>query len=204
MRIKIHADGSVVVSAPTRISNKEIEKFVEERRDRIEEKQKIFKRRKNELSVKENELLLHGEVYAFQRNAKLGTKTDIDHAQKIITSGLALNEKTYQEKRYKTYAKTYLAARLQEIAELHELSYNKMIIRNAKTNRWTCSSKKNIWLNRRLVKMPEHISDYIICHELAHLLEMNHSPSFRAVVDTLYGNKKAAIGWVKKYGLSLH
>lgn len=48
----------------------------------------------------------------------------------------------------------------------------------------TCSSKGIISLSYALVFLPAELRDYIICHELAHLSEMNHSPRFHRLLDT--------------------
>ena len=46
-----------------------------------------------------------------------------------------------------------------------------------------CTSKKVIQLSRNLMFMPEELIRYVICHELAHLTHMNHSPQFHALCD---------------------
>ena len=46
-----------------------------------------------------------------------------------------------------------------------------------------CSSRKEIALSVVLVFLPEKLREYVICHELAHLSEMNHSPRFHALCD---------------------
>ena len=50
-----------------------------------------------------------------------------------------------------------------------------------------CTVKKVIQLSRNLMFMPEHLIRYIICHELAHLTHMNHSPQFHALCDEYCG-----------------
>lgn len=227
MRIRVNADGSVSVSAPKYVSQAEITRFVESKKDRITEKQNMLEQRKKAYApdLKNNQILLHGEIYTIvhpsmmhasqqitlsqqiitpSQKSQKNKHDTIDHENKHIITNHQLHTKAQQELWYKAYAKIYLFGRLEEIAIFHELSYNKLYLRSAKTNRWTCSSTKNIWLNRKLIKMPKDISDYVICHELAHLLEMNHSKEFWRVVDTLYGNKKAAIQRLKKYGMSVY
>lgn len=63
---------------------------------------------------------------------------------------------------------------------------------SAARTRWgSCSHHGGISLNWRLIFMPLPVLDYVVCHELAHLKEMNHSPRFWAVVETLCPNWQA-------------
>jgi predicted metal-dependent hydrolase len=56
---------------------------------------------------------------------------------------------------------------------------------SARTRWGSCSHRSGIALNWRLVLMPLAVVDYVVCHELAHLKEMNHSPRFWSVVEQL-------------------
>lgn len=61
---------------------------------------------------------------------------------------------------------------------------------SARTRWGSCSHRGGISLNWRLLFMPMTVVDYVVCHELAHLREMNHSPRFWAVVEHLYPDWK--------------
>ena len=53
-----------------------------------------------------------------------------------------------------------------------------------------CTTKKVIQLSRNLMFLPEPLVRYIICHELAHLTHMNHSPQFHALCNQYTGGKE--------------
>lgn len=59
--------------------------------------------------------------------------------------------------------------------------------------RWgSCSRRSGIRIHWRLIHLPAHLGDYVVAHETAHLLEMNHSSRFWDVVGTLYPDWQAA------------
>ena len=53
-----------------------------------------------------------------------------------------------------------------------------------------CTAKKVIQLSRNLMFLPEELVRYVICHELAHLTHMNHSPQFHALCNQYIGGKE--------------
>ena len=64
------------------------------------------------------------------------------------------------------------------------VSLNELGIRKMKTKWGTCNREvKRIWLNTELAKKPFHCIEYIIVHELVHLLERNHNSNFVAYMD---------------------
>ena len=77
-------------------------------------------------------------------------------------------------------ARKILVARLNELAEKHGFTYNRVFIRNQKTLWGSCSAKNNISLNVKLLLLPEKLTDFIILHELVHTRVKNHGKQFRA------------------------
>lgn len=62
---------------------------------------------------------------------------------------------------------------------------------NARTRWGSCHADGMIRLNWRLIQMPPYLVDYVVVHELAHLVEMNHSPRFWTIVARLVPDYKA-------------
>ena len=83
-------------------------------------------------------------------------------------------------------AATKIAARLQELAQEHDFSYNRLTIRNQKTRWGSCSTKNNISLNIKLVLLPDELRDLILVHELIHTKIKNHGPKFWQKLEDIY------------------
>lgn len=75
-------------------------------------------------------------------------------------------------------AKKVIVQRLAELAQQHGFTYNRVFVRNQKTRWGSCSAKNNINLNLHLVRLPAHLMDYVILHELVHTRIKNHSPAY--------------------------
>ena len=75
---------------------------------------------------------------------------------------------------------------------------------NAKSRWGSCNSRKQIRLNWRLIQAPPHIIQYVVCHEMAHLREMNHSAKFYAVLERLFPNHLQAEKEMKALSAILH
>lgn len=72
-------------------------------------------------------------------------------------------------------------------------------------SRWgSCTAQGRLMFSWRLVMAPPPVLDYVAAHEVAHLLEMNHSPAFWAVVTRLLPDWKRARGWLRTHGAELH
>lgn len=70
---------------------------------------------------------------------------------------------------------------------------------SARTRWGSCSADGSIRLNWRLVHFPRDIVDYVICHELAHLREMNHGPRFWRTVGELFPDYDRARRWLRAH-----
>ena len=70
---------------------------------------------------------------------------------------------------------------------------------HAKTSWGSCTSRGIIHLNWRLIQLPLHLIDYVIAHELCHLIELNHSKAFWDLVERIYPQYLSARMELKKF-----
>ncbi len=93
--------------------------------------------------------------------------------------------------------------RVRYFAKLIGVDYGRITIRN-QISRWgSCSSKGNLNFNCLLMLTPEAIRDSVIVHELAHLIEMNHSPRFYQIVRSVYPQYDNCHKWLKENGIKI-
>lgn len=80
------------------------------------------------------------------------------------------------------------------------VTYNRIAIREQRTRWGSCSTKSNLNFNWKLILMPEEILNYVIIHELIHLIEMNHSSRFWNLVGYYCPKYKEYKAWLKTHG----
>lgn len=84
------------------------------------------------------------------------------------------------------------------------VNYKKITIRD-NVSRWgSCSSKGTLSFCWRIVFAPHEVIEYLVCHEIAHLAEMNHGKNFWKLVEKLDPHYEKSEAWLKKNGNSLH
>lgn len=87
---------------------------------------------------------------------------------------------------YKHQALAYFSERMHHYALRLDLDSPPLRLSNAQHLWGSCNKKGLIRLNWRLIQAPQQEIDYVIAHELAHLLELNHSPHFWRIVESIF------------------
>ncbi len=99
----------------------------------------------------------------------------------------------------KELARTFVNLRLEHFVNMYvkydlnnqvAMKYRKVTIRNQKSRWGSCSSKKNLNFNFRILDLSPELQDYIIVHELCHLKELNHGKTFWDLVEVMIPNAK--------------
>ncbi len=100
-------------------------------------------------------------------------------------------------------AKDILPARLEKLAKHHKFVYRSVSIKNMKSRWGSCTGRNGINLNLHLVRLPEHLCDYIILHELVHTIHKHHGKSFWNSLDELCGDAKGIAKELKNFRLDI-
>ena len=107
------------------------------------------------------------------------------------------------EQWYRTEAAKLINERVDKLSSQMGACYKRIVIRGQKTRWGSCSHKKNLSFNWKLVMAPETVIDYVIIHELSHLKEMNHSRRFWELVAQYCPGWQEHKKWLKKHEADL-
>jgi predicted metal-dependent hydrolase len=91
--------------------------------------------------------------------------------------------------------------RIMYFNQTYNFKFNSVSIKNQKTRWGSCSKKGNLNFNYKIALLPQHLSDYIIVHELCHLREFNHSKNFWELVSRTIPDHAVLRGELKNIGV---
>ncbi|MEP2718933.1 SprT family zinc-dependent metalloprotease [Pseudophaeobacter sp.] len=148
----------------------------------------------------------------------IGSRVSIEGQQRLVVAGqkrgvrltpnevmVGGNSPARSLERYlKELARDRLAAASDHYAAQVGRSYAKLSLRDTRSRWGSCSSAGTLMYSWRLILAPPEVLSYVAAHEVAHLVEMNHSADFWAVVAQLCGDSSAARQWLREEGSSLH
>ncbi|MDQ6985337.1 MAG: SprT family zinc-dependent metalloprotease [Candidatus Dojkabacteria bacterium] len=122
---------------------------------------------KNTKFIKESVLNRNGELEVYLSETKRNNHKDILYAW------------------LRKQAKSEISKRTEVIASSYGFLYNRISVKDQKSRWGSCSSKKNLNFNWKLILVDKIEMDYVIVHELAHLRQMNHSSKFWDIVESI-------------------
>lgn len=102
--------------------------------------------------------------------------------------------------RYFRQAKETIPKRVQFYAKKMQESYGRVVIKDQKTRWGSCSTKRNLNFNWRLIMAPKEVLDYVVVHELSHLKHMDHSVKFWERVECYMPDYRICRQWLKENG----
>lgn len=119
------------------------------------------------------------EYYINKHAGWIGRQLEKEKKSRELTASLSASEISNLKK----CAREYFASKTEEMSRIMGLKFGRITITSAKKRYGSCSSKGNICFSYRLMLYPEAAREYVIVHELAHLVELNHSPRFYEIIE---------------------
>jgi predicted metal-dependent hydrolase len=108
------------------------------------------------------------------------------------------------ERALKIEAKEHLPNKVKELADKYGFKFNKLALKNIKSRWGSCSRKNNINLNIHLMRLPGHLINYVILHELVHTVHHNHSVRFWSILNSVTGSAKSLDKELRKYRIVIY
>ncbi|MGB8648873.1 MAG: SprT family zinc-dependent metalloprotease [Anaerolineae bacterium] len=201
--VSVERDASVIVRAPIGASEDEIRQAIEGKRfwlyQKIRHKQKYPGHAVRKEFVTGESILYLGRNYRLRltderiSNVQFHSAFYISRAQRPQAAQLL-------REWYIRRAEEKLPSKAKAFAEALGVTFNRILISNLKVRWGSCTPKSNLNFNWRIMKAPIFVIDYLIVHELAHLLESNHTPRFWNIVSVQAPRYEAAREWLKENG----
>ncbi|MBR9681562.1 MAG: M48 family metallopeptidase [Candidatus Altiarchaeota archaeon] len=137
-----------------------------------------------------NQIMVLGGPFTFVNYIK-GRGARVDFGQKII-------HMNWESSRHKTRVKNLLKKRFRDELNNRLKTFSEELrqepvgfrIKNQRTSWGSCSSKRNLNFNLRLIFLPPQLIDYVVFHEMLHLRYMSHGKRFHAVMKRKFGDVK--------------
>jgi predicted metal-dependent hydrolase len=200
IKIRLENDGTVVVVTPPRFPKWRIPHYIEEAREWIKAHQSQLQSKPKLMD--DSSLLYFGERYSLVVTKHMDGSITVKEKE-IHIAPLSLTKGAQEkllEKWIKARAIEYIVKRTEELAKLMKVTYTNILFREQKTRWGSCSSDKRLSFNWRLIHAPKEVIDYVIIHELAHTVHMNHGRRFWDLVAEFDPDHPLHRGWLKRYG----
>lgn len=183
--IQIHPEKGVIVRAPKRVSDHRIEKFLNEKRAWI-----------NKTRAKLNATKRKIPTYNFEPNELfpyLGEPTPLPvHTRPKVMEWYKTSALKFLTER------TYLQAKLLSQKTRNRITPKQVKIRNYRSRWGTCHRDNSITYNWKIIMAPLPIIDYLVIHELTHILHRNHGPAFKKTLALLDPDYKQNQKWLRE------
>lgn len=215
MTIRVNNDGDVRVTIPVYASFTMAEKFLEEKKEWLDKTLRKIKQRKPQKLLYNSENLPDTKYHEFlitpSEAKELSFRLSQGLCEIFIPDSQDIKSEASQEwirkaitETLRKEAKIILVKRVYELASRNGFQINSVKIKNMKTRWGSCSTRGNINLNLFLMRLPEHLRDYIIYHELVHTIHHNHSKAFWDELERYVENPKQLAKEVRTWGRVLY
>lgn len=193
--LRVTSEGEIEVLAPAGFTEEEAKALLLRHSrlvERLKQRAEVLKRKRPVLEEGAPILCL-GREYPLFTSCRL---VQFDGERFMIPPGSAAERLGMLERIYRSLAVKFIVPRAAALAEKFGISISGVRINGAVTRWGSCSARGNLNFSWHLMRCPQELIDSVICHELAHRIELNHSPAFYrqlSRLDPLYAEHRTAL-----------
>ncbi len=191
--LSLSSDGEIIVRSP-RVSLERIEKLIISKSNWINKTKEKIARKKGKPEFLENSINIYylGKIINVILKESNSNKLDFLETEFTLLHSCRDLEKLHKiiDRFYLTSAKQTLPIMIEKWSNIMSLKPTKIKFRKTRTQWGSCNSKNEIQLNTSLMKLPPHLIDYVIIHELSHIRHKHHQKSFWDEVEKFCPNFK--------------
>jgi len=202
LTLQVNDQGELVVKAPQLLPIKNIDEFIRQKESWIaKQKLRVGQSKKEKHSFESGDLFYYlGEKYPLWIDPKFNKRVSLQDGAFRTSLGSKREVRNAMIFWYKKKAREILELRLMVKAREMDLVFDKMRLSSARTRWGSCSSRRTISLNWKLIMAPLVVIDYVIVHEIGHLKHANHSKNFWNFVGEFCPDYKKLRKWLKVNG----
>ena len=194
-----NVDGSVTLTVPRGVSDKEALAFAAEKQDWL----------RGHLEKMVDQTLVGPGITLRVADVPFHLEEGDDARLRVSDGVIRLPQPVDKGRKHlqvwlKEQARRELSGASDRYAGILGLRYARLTLRDTRSRWGSCSSAGALMYSWRLILAPRFVMEYVAAHEVAHLAEMNHSKAFWDVVHHLYGPHKDARAWLRSEGPKLH
>jgi len=153
------------------------------------------------IRVSSKEVLVKAPLFLPLKSINSFIKKNEEKIKKVIAKNK--NKKIMKERLFdakkKNDAIKFITDRIKILDKESSFTFKNIRVKNQKSLWGSCSVRKNLNFNHRILDIPVDLADYLIVHELCHLKEMNHSKNFWKLVSMFIPDYKERRARLKKY-----
>ena len=200
LKVSVSTAGDVTLNIPFGVSRAHAMKFLDEQRawilSTLEKVKPVLT-----LTAYLNEhpsICALGKDYPLylRESAKPGFVFDYEGAQVCLHTRAESSDEAVLKRSLRAFAEESIPLRVTDLARRRGLSFARVSVRDQRSRWGSCSERRTLSFNWRMILLPPALHDYLIWHELAHLVHLNHSPEFwhqLSIYDPLWEKHDAAL-----------
>lgn len=203
-------ESSVLVAVPRLLELERIKKLLKNKKQWIKEKVALH----HEAQPKSNKEFVSGECFSYLgRNYRLKVNQGYYKPAKLINGRFSVtlfagtdNADLIKESLlawYEKHAEIKFNEKVKRYSDIMNVKYNSVGIKNYKSRWGSCTAEGDITFNWKVIMAPNRIVDYVVVHELCHLIHHDHSPKFWREVERFMPDYLECKEWLKHNGARL-